>query len=208
MRLVLASTSPARLQLLRAAGIEPLVIPPSVDEEAWEERERGKNPSLSPDDLVLGLAKAKAESVVRLPEASGALVLGADSTLDFGGASLGKPLFAEAAVERWRLISGGRGRLLTGHYLIDNLTSEAEPLGEGAVAEAAVEFAQLDEAEIARYVATGEPLSVAGGFTLNGIGAPYVASVSGDAPAVIGLSLFRLRLLVQRLGHDYQALWS
>ncbi|MFT4289213.1 Maf family protein [Nocardioides sp.] len=199
--LVLASQSPARLKTLREAGIEPVVIVSGVNEEQLA--------GLGPAELAAQLAVLKASAVARrgdLPAA--ALVLGCDSVLEldspgFEQRALGKPGTAEEATSRWRSMRGRSGTLVTGHCLIDTATGEQ-------VSEAAyttVHFAELDDAEIDAYVATGEPLQVAGAFTIDGRGGAYVTGVDGDHHNVVGVSLPLLRDLVRRLGHQWHELW-
>jgi septum formation protein len=193
-RLVLASASPARLATLRSAGIEPDVIVSGVDESTVTEPAPGR--------LSLTLAQSKARAVAALPAASGALVLGCDSVLEFDGEVYGKPADAEDAVARWKRMRGRTGVLHTGHCLIS-------PAGEAAaVADTLVRFADVTDAEIAAYVATGEPLQVAGGFTIDGLGGPFVEGVDGDPGTVVGLSLPLLRRLLGRLGVPITDLWN
>lgn len=204
-RLVLASSSPARLALLRAAGIEPHILLPTVDEEAISAAALAQA-ELTAAELVQLLAKAKAESVLANPESAGSLVLGGDSALEFNGQILGKPHLAELAIQRWRELSGNSGVLHSGHYLIDN----REPGQERALAKSSstvVHFAKLSEQEILDYVATGEPLKVAGAFTIDGHGGAFIDRIEGDSHTVIGLSLRVLRELVSQLGVHYPSLW-
>jgi septum formation protein len=203
-RLVLASSSPARLSLLRQAGIEPEILLPEVDEEALTEQAMQQNPALSAAELVLLLAKAKAESVASNPKAKGALVLGGDSALDFNGQILGKPHLPEVAIARWRELSGNSGVLHSGHYLIDNRT---EPAGLGKSSATRVFFAKLSEQEILDYVATEEPLKVAGAFTIDGLGGAFIKGIEGDYHTVVGLSLAVLRELTGQFGVHYPSLW-
>ncbi|MQA26829.1 MAG: septum formation inhibitor Maf [Micromonosporaceae bacterium] len=194
-RLVLASDSPARLATLRAAGIEPSVIVSGVDESRVAESD--------PTRLSLRLARMKAEAVAALPEAAGTLVLGCDSVLEFDGEVHGKPDTAEDAVARWKRMRGRVGVLHTGHCLID-VDSGREA---AAVADTEVRFGEITDAEIAAYVATGEPLRVAGAFTIDGRGGPFVDGVNGDPGTVIGLSLPLLRRLLGQLGIAITDLW-
>lgn len=204
-RLVLASSSPARLALLRAAGIEPEIVLPTVDEEALSASALAQA-DLSAAELVQLLAKAKAESVLLSPETAGALVLGGDSALEFAGQILGKPHLPEVAIERWRQLSGSSGVLHSGHYLIDN-RDPSKPHGLAKVSSTVVHFAKLSEQEILDYVATGEPLKVAGAFTIDGRGGAFIDRIEGDSHTVIGLSLRVLRELVTELGVHYPGLW-
>ncbi len=196
MRLILASASPSRLRLLRAAGIDPEVVVSGVDEEGLA----ASMPGATPEQVALVLAEAKARWVAqRHPDA---LVLGADSVLDVDGRSLGKPLTTEVAVMRWREIRGRSADLITGHCLI-------HPGGVAVAAErTAVFFAEPDDAEIDAYVATGEPLHVAGGFTLDGYGSAFVRRVEGDPSNVIGLAVPLVRRMVRDAGIAWPDLWN
>jgi septum formation protein len=184
-RFVLASSSPARLKLLRQIGIEPEVVMSGVDESTM---------TGPPADVALTLAVRKATAVAR--GLSDALVLGCDSVLDLDGEALGKPLDAADAVARWRRMRGRSGVLVTGHCLIDTTTG----LDAADIASTVVHFADLSDEEIDAYVATGEPLRVAGAFTIDGLGGAYVDGVEGDPHNVVGLSLPLLRRLLGDLG--------
>ncbi len=207
-QLVLASTSPARLTLLRNAGIDPITIAPGVDEDAVTARAESMGLISGTHDMVHLLAKAKAEAVAAHPDARG-LIIGCDSSLEFEGESLGKPHDPAVARERWRRIRGKSGVLHSGHWLIDNRnpTPGQLPPAAGATGSTIVHFADLSDAEIDAYVATGEPLKVAGAFTLDGLGGAFVKSIEGDPHTVIGLSLPILRDLTIQLGVDYTSLW-
>jgi septum formation protein len=191
--LVLASGSAGRLRLLRAAGIDPEVVVSGVD-ETYDD-------GLDTAAAVAELAERKAAVVAgRRPDA---LVLGCDSMLDFDQRALGKPASADEAADLWRRLSGREGTLCTGHCLI-------EPGGGRrirAVARTVVRFGAPTEAEIAAYVASGEPMAVAGGFCIDGLGAPFVEGVDGDPGNVIGLSLPLLRLMLAELGVAITDLW-
>jgi septum formation protein len=206
VRLVLASTSPARLALLRAAGVEPLTRPPGVDEEAAvAEEEARRGTPLAPEELVQLLARLKAEAVADAYAGQDVLVLGGDSAFAFGGTTYGKPHLAGVATARWLAQRGGTGVLHSGHHLVDARTGE----GFGEPARASVRFAaDLDDDEIAAYVASGEPLSVAGAFTVDGLAGPFIEHVEGDPSTVVGLSLSVLRRLVRRTGTAWTSLWS
>ncbi|MDO5502430.1 MAG: nucleoside triphosphate pyrophosphatase [Actinomycetia bacterium] len=201
IRLVLASASPARRALLRQAGIEPTICVSDVDEAAVEAAARAAYGELDPGDVALLLARAKAEAVAAELDGD-QVVLGCDSVLELDGEVYGKPGSAESAVERWRLMRGRSGVLHTGHWLVDDRGVESGGSGGtlGATAETVVHFADVDDAEISGYVATGEPLRVAGAFTIDGLGAPFVTRIEGDHTNVVGLSLPLLRELLREIG--------
>ncbi len=205
-RLVLASSSPARLALLRSAGIEPEVVLPNTDEPALAAKARTENPNLSAQELVGLLAKAKAESVLHELSTEGALILGGDSALEFQGEILGKPHEPKVALERWAKLSGNVGVLHSGHYLIDN-RDPANPVGAQMVSSTKVFFSKLSKQEIADYVATGEPLKVAGAFTIDGLGGAFIDRIEGDSHTVVGLSLKVLRELAAGFGVHYPSFW-
>jgi len=194
-RLVLASASPARLALLLAAGITPDVIVSNVDESTVD----------SPDPAVLSgtLARLKAEAVAARVDGPG-LVLGCDSVLAFEGEILGKPASAEDATRRWQRMRGRHGVLHTGHCLIDVATGKRA----AATSATTVHWADITDAEIAAYVATGEPLQVAGAFTIDGVGSPFVERIDGDHGTVVGLSLPLFRTLLAELGVNLTDLWA
>ena len=205
-RLVLASSSPARYSLLKAAGIDPEVVAPTADEQALSDQFRASNPEHSTAQLVQYLADAKAKSVVEDPVTFGTLVLGGDSALEFQGSTLGKPHLPEVAIERWKKLRGNHGVLHSGHCLIDN----REPGAARVVSKTSstkVYFANITDAEIEAYVATREPLKVAGAFTIDGIGGAFIERIEGDSHTVIGLSLGVLRDLTRELGVEYTSLW-
>lgn len=192
-RLILASQSPARLKTLRNAGLDPEVIVSGVDEEAVDAE--------GPSELALKLAQHKAIAVAANQPRS--LVVGCDSVLELDRAVHGKPKDAEEAVERWRRMSGSVGVLHTGHCVID--THREVWLARSAATQ--VRFAAVTEEEILAYVATGEPLSVAGAFTLDGIGGAFVSGITGDPHNVVGISVPLLRLMFDELGHPWHEFW-
>jgi septum formation protein len=194
---VLASASPARLATLRSAGLDPVVVVSGVDESRLD--------GLPPAELALQLAELKCAAVAArddLPAA--ALVLGCDSVLELGGEALGKPEDADEAVRRWQRMRGRSGVLRTGHCLRDTATGRVA----AATASPTVHFADVDDDEIAAYVATGEPLWVAGAFTVDGLGGAFVRGIEGDHHNVVGVSLPLLRELVGELGHTWTSLWA
>ncbi|WP_189236410.1 Maf family protein [Planomonospora parontospora] len=192
-QLVLASASPARLALLRSAGLDPKVIVSGVDEDAVT--------ADTPAELCLTLARTKAAAVAR--DLAGPLVIGCDSVLELDGGAYGKPSSSEDAAARWRHMRGRSGRLLTGHCVIDTATGrEAAEVGATTV-----RFGTPDDAEIDAYVATGEPLRVAGAFTLDGPGGWFVEGIDGDHGNVLGISLPLLRRLLSTLGVSVPDLW-
>lgn len=195
-RLVLASASPARLGLLRQAGLAPEVIVSGVDEDALS--------AGTPAELARILAEAKAEAVASRPETAGALVIGCDSVLELDGQALGKPVDAEDATARWKSMRGRSGVLQTGHCVIDR--ESGRKVSE--TASTTVRFGTPSDEEIAAYVASGEPLHVAGAFTLDGLSAPFVDGVDGDPGNVIGLSLPTLRTMLAGLGVEITRLWA
>ena len=235
--LLLASASPARLSTLRSAGLDPQVRVSSVDEDAVLAEGRERFGALEPADAVLLLAQAKAEDVTRAleqtsagaeaatseetsQEPSGAatlpelaalpdLVVGCDSMLELDGEIFGKPADAETAVARWRTMRGRSGVLHTGHWVVDLRDPEDGGTGGtlGATSSTTVHFAQVSDEEIEAYVATGEPLAVAGAFTLDGRGGAFVSGVEGDHHGVVGISLPLLRELLDQVGVRWTDLW-
>jgi septum formation protein len=206
-RLVLASTSPARLTLLRAGGIEPITIAPHVDEDEVAAVAASSGLIKGTDDMVRILAEAKARAVLKNPAAVNSIVLGCDSSLEFEGESLGKPHLPEVAIERWKKLRGNSGFLYSGHCLIDN--RDPENIREVCrVTKTKVHFAQLTDSEIEAYVATGEPLKVAGAFTVDGLGGAFISRIEGDYHTVVGLSLPILREMTLELGLEYTDFWN
>jgi septum formation protein len=205
-RVVLASASPGRRRVLRQAGIDPLVIVSGVDEDAITERLSGK----PPETVVNALAAAKADAVVlELPAGAGTdcVVIGCDSMLYLDGRLSGKPSSATAAAARWESMAGRAGRLFTGHALLrvrDGIVTHR--LVESA--STTVYFGAPLENDLSAYIESGEPLRVAGAFTLDGLGGWFVDRIDGDPSNVIGLSLPLLRTLVHRLGLTIAALWA
>jgi septum formation protein len=195
--LVLASASPARRTTLRAAGLDPIVIVSGVDESQLVD--------LPPAELALQLAELKCAAVAGRDEVPvDALVLGCDSVLELDGEALGKPLDVEDARARWRAMRGRSGVLHSGHCLRDAASGRVA----AATGSTTVHFADVSDAEIDAYVATGEPLHVAGAFTIDGIGGAFVTGLEGDHHNVVGLSLPLLRELVLELGHAWPDLWA
>ncbi len=199
MRLVLASASPARLETLKRAGVSPTVVVSDVDEslvEADDIRE-----------LVSELARRKAEAVAAevLP-ADDVLIVGCDSMLEVDGTVYGKPGTAENAVEFWNHLSGATGLLVTGHHVI--VSAEGRMQEANGTAETLVHFGDLSEEEVRAYAATGEPEAVAGAFTIDGYGGPFVTGVEGDPHNVVGISLPLLRMMLADLGVTWHDLWD
>jgi len=201
VHLVLASASPARRATLRAVGIEPTVLVSDVDEVAAVSDAADRHGQLEPADVALLLARAKCEAVAAELMTS-AVVLGCDSVLELGGEAHGKPRDAAEATERWRRMRGRAGTLHTGHWLRDERpAAEGGTSGTlGATASTTVFFADLSDDEIDAYVASGEPLRVAGAFTVDGLGGAFVERIEGDHHNVVGLSLPLLRELLAEIG--------
>jgi septum formation protein len=260
VRLYLASTSPARLATLRAAGIEPVLLASHVDEDAAVADAvaagLGSRPdgSLTGPEMVLLLARAKAEAVVgRLVDGEpiDGVILGGDSAFELDGVISGKPHLPEVARERWMLQRGREGLLHSGHWIIDHrgggaapaadtgldhgsgllssgpaspdlpvdgvpaeLAADLSPTGSvpagvGDVSTTTVRFADnITDDEIDAYIATGEPLEVAGAFTIDSLGAAFISEVRGDPHAVVGLSLAQLRELLLQFDIRWPTLWN
>ena len=197
-RVVLASASPARARLLRDAGIAVHIEVSNVDERELE----SAMPDATPEQICLALAQAKARDVAeRINPEPDTIIIGADSVLDVDGTSWGKPATEEVARQRWHAMAGRSAVLRTGHWLI------AGSVQVGQVASTTVWHGTLSDAELDAYIATGEPLQVAGGFTLDGLGAPFIDRIEGDPSNVIGLSLPLLRSLLATVGVTWPSLW-
>jgi septum formation protein len=206
-RLVLGSASSGRRRVLRGAGIDPLVVVSGVDEDALI---AGLGPLASTGEVVCALARAKAEQVAGVLQpavAADCVVVGCDSMLEIDGRLCGKPGSADAAAGQWRLMGGRSGLLHTGHCVLR--------LRDGAITHQRVEsacttvhFTKPTDADLQAYVATGEPLHVAGAFTLDGLGGWFVDGIEGDPSNVVGLSLPLLRRLLSDVGLSVNALWA
>jgi septum formation protein len=194
VQVILASASPARLAVLRAAGLDPQVIVSGVDEDAFA--------APATAELVGLLADAKASAVAETLDEG--IVIGCDSMLDLDGRAYGKPASPDEAIACWREMSGKAGTLLTGHCVVDAATGRRAE----AIAATTVRFGTPTDAEVSAYVATGEPMNMAGAFTIEGFGGWFVESIDGDASNVIGVSLPLLRRLFYDLGVTIPALWS
>jgi septum formation protein len=196
-RLILASASPARLRVLRSAGLEPEVIVSGVDEGGAE--------NLPPGEAVLTLARRKAAAVAAgLPGTEPAVVIGCDSLLEFAGRAVGKPESAGEAVALWRRLRRGHGTLHTGHCVIDTGRAWAVAAEDAAL----VRFGDPTDEEIDAYIRTGEPLHVAGGFTLEGFGAAWIDSIDGNSGTIMGLSVPVLRRLLRELDLEIIDFWT
>jgi septum formation protein len=205
VRVVLASASPARLAVLRGAGLDPLVEVADVDEDAL----LAAMPQASPAEKVTQLAAAKATTVARRIGGThpDAVVIGCDSMLHVGGELVGKPGDPDTARRRWKAMAGGTGELVTGHAVLRLAEGEIDRVAEGH-AVTTVRFAEPSEAELEAYLATGEPLAVAGAFTLDGKGGWFVDGIDGDPSNVIGISLPLVRRLLAGVGIQVTDLWE
>lgn len=191
-RIVLASQSTSRKRLLEGAGLKPTIIISHVDEETEFFN------SMSPEDMVIALAVAKAHTVreqIDFP----AIIIGCDSTFEVDGISFGKPGLPEVAIERAKKISGRTGLLHTGHCIID--TAQGIEIADRVTTK--VTFTDMTDEEIADYVASGEPLHVAGGFTLDGFGSPFIPVIEGDYTNVVGISMPFLLKAMKQLGYSW-----
>lgn len=196
MRIILASASSARTKLLTEARIPHQVEVSGIHEEA--------EPfiKLKPSEMVLALAYEKARAIAEQHAGEQVLVIGADSTLEFEGRAMAKPESAEVAIEWWRSYVGKSGLLHTGQTVIDAASGRSV----SALSTTEITFANISEEEIRAYIATEEPIFLAGGASLDGIGSPYIARISGDATGVLGLSMNHLRALCEELGHPWRTL--
>lgn len=204
-KLILASASPARTKLLTDAGIAHTVKVSDADEDALT---AAAGP-LSPAETALLLARAKAESVAA--GESGPLVIGCDSVFELDGVPYGKPWEPAVARQRWQLMRGRSGVLHTGHWLISTANSMRDggsPVGYGEITSARVTFEDVSDAEIDAYVATGEPLQVAGAFTIDGLAGAFITGVEGDPHTVVGLSISTLRRLLAKHGVTITDVWA
>ena len=193
-RVILASASPSRKRLLESSGITPEIFVSGVDEEDPDLL------ALKPSEMVIALATMKAHTVRQNhPVGENALVIGCDSTFEFNGESLGKPLTRDAAIARAKLMRGKSGYLHTGHSVIDT----AQDIEVSDISTSKVTFVDMTDREIEEYVDSGEPLQVAGGFTLDGRSAPFISHINGDPSGIIGLSLPTLRKIMINLGLEW-----
>ena len=198
---ILASASPARLMLLRSQNIQPIVIASEINEKEIEEQYKDSSTEIVVKELSIAKANYVLTNNVSL---NSGILIAADSMLEFESQSLGKPLNAENAIARWQKMRGKSGILHTGHTVIrlDNKQTITR------VVSTKVEFANVDDKEIIDYVATKEPLNVAGAFTIDSLGAAFVKEVQGDHSNVIGLSLPAIREIVRELGLSWTSLWE
>jgi septum formation protein len=191
-RIVLASQSKSRRRLLEDAGLSPTIIVSNVDEETDFFNE------MTPEDMVIALAISKAHTVREMIDYP-AIIIGCDSTFDVDGVSFGKPGTPEIAIDRAKKISGRTGLLHTGHCIID--TDRGVEISDRVTTR--VTFTEMSDEEIADYVASEEPLHVAGGFTLDGFGSPFIPVIEGDYTNVVGISMPFLRTAMKQLGYSW-----
>lgn len=198
---ILASASPARLMLLRSQKMNPIVIPSEINERQIEEEHKSQSTEVIVEKLSIAKANYVLENNLSLDKG---VLIAADSMLEFESKSFGKPLNAKNAIERWKQMRGKSGILHTGHTVIrlDNKQTISR------VVSTKVQFANVDDEEIVAYVASGEPLQVAGAFTLDSLGAAFVTQVQGDHSNVVGLSLPTLRDIIRELGLSWTSLWE
>lgn len=212
-RFILASASPARRKILEDSGISFEVIVSDVDEdralaEAQEEAHHAGLGTITPAQTAQLLAKAKARAVAQLPEAAGAIILGCDSVFELNGEAYGKPGTAEKALDRITSMSGSSGQLHTGHWLIDNRPGISHHGEAGELRTATVHFDTFTTYEAEAYVATGEPLWVAGSFTIDGYGAAFIRSIEGEFHTVVGLSVHALRTMLNGFDVSISDIWK
>ena len=191
-RLILASASPSRKRLLEGAGLMPEIFISNVDEETEHFN------SMSPKDMVIALAITKAHTV-REQISDEVIIIGCDSTFEFEGESFGKPETPEIAIQRAKRLSGKTGLLHTGHCIID--TAQDREIADRVTT--SVTFDVMDDSEISDYVSTGEPLRVAGGFTLDGFSSPFISAIDGDYTNVVGISMPFIRKTFTHLGYSW-----
>jgi septum formation protein len=206
-RLVLGSASAGRLRVLRQAGVDPLVVVSGVDEDALS---AGLGSDASPGDVVCALAKAKAEDVAAVVDpavAADCVVVGCDSMLYLDGRLSGKPPSVADARRQWQSMAGRAGQLYTGHCVI-RLQDNRIVYRDDETSITTVYFGTPSDADLEAYLATGESLGVAGGFTLDGLGGWFINGVAGDPSAVVGIGLPVMRLLISRAGLSIAALWA
>jgi len=204
--LFLASASPARLATLKQVGITPQLLDHTVDEHALvaEVTQDGPVPAQA---MVEILARAKADNAAKCHPVSG-LVLGGDSLFEVDGEVFGKPHTAEVAKERWLRQRGKTGVLHSGHELLHCVEGEVVSRASMVTTTSVTFVDDMSEADIDAYIASGEPLKVAGAFTIDSLGAPFIKSIDGDPYTVVGLSIWALRSLVEQLGFRYTDLWN
>lgn len=198
-KFILASQSPARLKILRDAGLSPVAEPSDVDEDAVVEAKNAKDAA----HYVSTLAEAKALDVAKHHQSEQALILGADSALSFQGEILGKPHEPEVAINRWKQMRGHHGELFTGQTLVDARSGNSVT----RVSSTKVWFSNISDIQIQRYVDSKEPLSVAGAFTIDSLGGAFIDKIEGDYHTVVGLSLKLLREMMTELGYEYTDFW-
>ena len=191
-RIVLASQSTSRRRLLEDAGLKPTIIVSNVDEETDFFN------AMTPEDMVIALAISKAHTVREMIDYP-AIIIGCDSTFDVDGVSFGKPGTPEIAIERAKKISGRTGLLHTGHCIID--TERGIEIADRVTTK--VTFTDMTDEEISDYVASEEPLHVAGGFTLDGFGSPFIPVIEGDYTNVVCISMPFLRSAMKQLGYSW-----